>query len=600
MPWPEPVIKTLVFAQRYVAAIPWKDIKQARAVLTRTNAFVRPEQGDEEGIRLRIPDAADLEEVMSRENRSPGACSHYARRGWARSPARPGILSSVIVRQELISLTSKKIGRLVVSSNNTRNFLPNLLDWTVNRRDRTFHVYVVEPAQYEPKTHSNIFDAAINVFIERRPGRIDPYVPASLIDAPLRFDLVTFPEAFLPPQRLLEILKYIGLTEAFGCVHVGLRPSATEPNHLFQVEELRALIRELKQIPDLTRKDLEAFEGWLKCQDEHARFNVGCLFTLDADRQVRVCLHPKMVQSKYEISPLEEQNMEEGNLLTAVVLRPTNKNLKTIIVQPLLCSDALHLPTKRGGSRPLEAMQRDADCLGKKPPDHVDIVSVATCTPQVSEPSSKGSGYRIWHNEFRKTFERAATDDSLGRHHFATFVLSNFQLMPAGEPGGLLRRVHPGAREKQVPFLCYTVVSRLAQDSAENRWSRPDEDCITDARWERRTRGYIAALSPISKPEAIARMFGFAIHRLPRDQSLWSANEGLTYCTLRVAELRGESRRPNLRQHRYTCRNLAHCERSISRPIASRGRRSTISCPPTCCANCPVRSLTPSARASFA
>src|SRR5579872_7413528 len=42
--------------------------------------------------------------VMSRENRSPGACSHYARRGWARSPARPGILSSVIVRQELALL----------------------------------------------------------------------------------------------------------------------------------------------------------------------------------------------------------------------------------------------------------------------------------------------------------------------------------------------------------------------------------------------------------------------------------------------------------------------------------------------------------------
>ena len=58
--WPEPIIKTLVFAQRYVAAIPWKDMKQARAVLTRTNAFVRPEQGDEEGIRLRIPDAADV------------------------------------------------------------------------------------------------------------------------------------------------------------------------------------------------------------------------------------------------------------------------------------------------------------------------------------------------------------------------------------------------------------------------------------------------------------------------------------------------------------------------------------------------------------
>ena len=58
--WPEPIIKTLVFAQRYVAAIPWDDLEGALAVLTRTNAFVRPEEGDDEGIRLRIPDAADL------------------------------------------------------------------------------------------------------------------------------------------------------------------------------------------------------------------------------------------------------------------------------------------------------------------------------------------------------------------------------------------------------------------------------------------------------------------------------------------------------------------------------------------------------------
>jgi hypothetical protein len=47
--WPEPIIKTLVFAQRYVASIPWNDLKSARSVLTRTNAFIRPEQGDEEG-----------------------------------------------------------------------------------------------------------------------------------------------------------------------------------------------------------------------------------------------------------------------------------------------------------------------------------------------------------------------------------------------------------------------------------------------------------------------------------------------------------------------------------------------------------------------
>ena len=58
--WPESIIRTLAFAQRYVAAVPWDNMEQARSVLARTNAFVRPEEGDDKGIRLRIPDAADL------------------------------------------------------------------------------------------------------------------------------------------------------------------------------------------------------------------------------------------------------------------------------------------------------------------------------------------------------------------------------------------------------------------------------------------------------------------------------------------------------------------------------------------------------------
>lgn len=58
--WPEPIIKTLSFAQRYVAAVPWDDMRATITVLTRTNAFVRPEDGDDKGIRLRIPDAVDL------------------------------------------------------------------------------------------------------------------------------------------------------------------------------------------------------------------------------------------------------------------------------------------------------------------------------------------------------------------------------------------------------------------------------------------------------------------------------------------------------------------------------------------------------------
>jgi len=37
---------------------------------------------------------------------------------------------------------------------------------------------------------------------------------------------------------------------------------------------------------------------------------------VDANQHVRVCLHPKLVRSKFEFSPLEENHMEEANLLT--------------------------------------------------------------------------------------------------------------------------------------------------------------------------------------------------------------------------------------------------------------------------------------------
>jgi hypothetical protein len=107
---------------------------------------------------------------------------------------------------------------------------------------------VVEPGQYQPKNHARIFDAAINVFIERKPTRVDLYTQDASATPPLHFDLVTFPEAFLPVERLLEILKYVGRLDSFGCVHVGLRPSAAELNHLFLTSELKALLSERAEV----------------------------------------------------------------------------------------------------------------------------------------------------------------------------------------------------------------------------------------------------------------------------------------------------------------------------------------------------------------
>ena len=50
----EPLIRTMDFAQKYVASIDWSDFKTATEQLSRTNAFYDPHTADLEGIRLRI------------------------------------------------------------------------------------------------------------------------------------------------------------------------------------------------------------------------------------------------------------------------------------------------------------------------------------------------------------------------------------------------------------------------------------------------------------------------------------------------------------------------------------------------------------------
>ncbi|MCS3743394.1 MULTISPECIES: Fic family protein [unclassified Rhizobium] len=56
---PDTLLKTLEFGQRYSHAIDWTTLPGAMALLSKTNAFVLPEVGDREGIRLRLPRADD-------------------------------------------------------------------------------------------------------------------------------------------------------------------------------------------------------------------------------------------------------------------------------------------------------------------------------------------------------------------------------------------------------------------------------------------------------------------------------------------------------------------------------------------------------------
>lgn len=50
-----PLIRTLDFAQKYTAAIPWDEFDTARAALQATNAFTDANEAEDQGIRLVLP-----------------------------------------------------------------------------------------------------------------------------------------------------------------------------------------------------------------------------------------------------------------------------------------------------------------------------------------------------------------------------------------------------------------------------------------------------------------------------------------------------------------------------------------------------------------
>jgi hypothetical protein len=59
-----PLIRTLAFAQRYARSIPWNSFAQARHVMEGSNAFVKPDQADEDGVVLRIPGPELLQDAV--------------------------------------------------------------------------------------------------------------------------------------------------------------------------------------------------------------------------------------------------------------------------------------------------------------------------------------------------------------------------------------------------------------------------------------------------------------------------------------------------------------------------------------------------------
>ncbi len=428
------------------------------------------------------------------------------------------------------------------------------LTWEIDKQDRTFRVYVVEPQKYSPDAHAGIFQAALTALIMQPPGGLDADDAQEIKrvrQSP--FDLVTFPEAFLPSNDLLSTLELLVNSPQVGCVHVGLRPNNTEMNrHLFNLEELRVFMAQLRNVTRIATADLLEFSNWLEVQNSNSKLNIACLFTIDTTGAVRICLHPKSVRSKFEGSALQDGNLTEADFLAVVTLRPSNRNFKTVTLQPVICSDVLDLSKDNGRPGPLEAVNRDAEIMGKNPPDHIDVVSVATCTPQTEHIVGKYERYITWHERFRDAFRRAMTSPAFKRHHFSAFVLSNFGVTPTNKPAGLSGTFFPVAiRDDKPPkFVAWSCLGKVNKDE-DNRWSSPQENymtLVTD--WQ--SLGYLAYLEPIfDSPEPPARMFGFTFSCFPRDITPTVEKSGLLNCCYRIAEAKADAPLYKFQEARY-------------------------------------------------
>lgn len=399
------------------------------------------------------------------------------------------------------------------------------LTWPFDRQKSPLDVRIVEPRTLSPQEHGELFNRIISELIDPTNTLVDRFSAGSQI-ASRGFDLATFPEAFVPIEVLITALEALVGTGPSGCFHVGLRPSSDRSNHLFSVDQIRGLVDRLVSLSARVKDDLSIFRDWLSRQNAGHFFNIACVFAVDANGDMRICLHPKLVRSQFESQPLPEKHMHEADLLTLITLQPTRKEFPTVTLQPLICSDVLNLPTDRPTGPPMAAVAQYAGCFGASPPDHVDIVSVATCTPQ----TVIGPGARTWHEQFRSAFVSAARDPQYSRHHFAAIILANFQEIDSNSGAGLsgaFLPIPPYFPETPSETLVFCWGQPSDGSSRDNQWSLPGDDAVN--KW--RSLGFIAALDPFnSRDGAVARIFCFAIQRLPRETSLWG-NAGVRRIT---------------------------------------------------------------------
>ncbi len=401
-------------------------------------------------------------------------------------------------------------------------------------------MYVVEPKAYAPKTHGDIFDAVLRDFFDTGSGQAVTGNVSAAIREPVEADLIVFPEAFLAAEDLVRAMAGFVRLGFQCCVHVGLRPDLENTNHLFSLQDIKGLLEELKAIPSVHADDLEGFEMWFKKQKLGSHFNLGCMFLVEPKGSLRVCLHPKAVRAGVEYGALTDTHMTEANLLSLVTLVPPNSRYLSVTIQPLICADALSLPTDSMGPNPIKAFaDSSAAHFPRLPADHVDIVSLSLCTPVGEVAQGKGNRRR-WKPEFESAFLDAGKRDDCFRHHFASFVMANFDEIGA-QKGGLSGACMP------VPFPAGPYPEGVSMWSYGKHESRSADGwkCVAGfgiesagngaASKESKNRPNLVCLDDVSEPlPHVARALGFTLPRLVRDNPVGGKFPGLTKLDVRA------------------------------------------------------------------
>lgn len=411
------------------------------------------------------------------------------------------------------SLQNSSVHTSVLRTNVTAPFEINSLQWRMQRESRSLRLFAVEPHFYEPSRHTSIFFGAIN---RLKAGTTEAY---DLTSAPMPvtpFDLAVFPEVFLPADGLVLLVRSLASAGPTGCIHTGIRPD-TESQFLFTRDQALTLIKNLIEA-GACANDTQRFEAWLQKQTPSSNFNLGAVIAVDAENKVRVAIHPKVLRSKFELSVLAESNMTEAKFLTLIELIPTGSTLLPIVLQPLLCSDALIHDTDLPGARPLEAISRFGNSFGERIPDQVDIVSLATCSPH---PNAMQKA--IWHNDFREGFLRMAKDDECLRHRHAVLVVANFVQIPGkSRTGGLSGAYLPVPLHFQdQPEYVVAAQYATAKSQIDPAWH------IDNVHLEKKSAHMVCLKPPTIKINIEATMLGFDLHRMLKETNQYNPPHGL-------------------------------------------------------------------------